>query len=164
MTPQEKAELLRLVELDYDRTTKLVEATTGAGVAVRGWAVTIWLAVLAAAFDRRVWEIGVLGAVAVVAFGLADGYHMWLSGEALDHAKAVEKVTGRHYAAIARGSVLPGALRREEEALLAHEFGAYRTLKRFRLRDALYVRPPVFFRVIYPVMAGVSIASAIIVR
>lgn len=47
--------------------------------------------------------------------------------------------------------------------LEAHRFGLYRNFKRFRLRDLGFVRPAVFFRLFYPLLALIGVAAALFV-
>src|SRR5437868_1929488 len=65
-------ELKRLIELEYERTSKFIDGVIATTATIRGWAVTIWLAVVGVAFDRSVWELGVLAAIVAAVFMVID--------------------------------------------------------------------------------------------
>jgi hypothetical protein len=153
--------LLIAVQAEYKRTGEFIDGITTASATVRGLGVTIWLALLGVAFDRSLWELGVLAAITATIFWLIDGYHAWLYGEAFRAALELELIQAAAYAAKGR---LAGQARGELEArarLQAHQFGLYRNFKRFRLKDLRYVRPYVFFRLFYPFLVAVGAAAAI---
>jgi hypothetical protein len=56
--------LLEVVQAEYKRTGEFIDGITTAGATIRGLGVTIWLAFLGIAFDRSLWELGALAAVA----------------------------------------------------------------------------------------------------
>ena len=136
---------------------------TGTGVTIRGWAITIWLALLGIAFSQGHWELGLLAAAVALVFSVIDGYHAWLYGEALARANQLERLSAAYYDSF-------GRLADDEEAatdlqvdLEAHRFGLYRNFKRFRLRDLAFVRPTVFFRLFYPLLFAVAVGVAALV-
>jgi hypothetical protein len=163
MTPADRRkELVRLVELDYERTATFINGVTSTAATIRGWAITIWLAVVGVALDRGLWQVALLAAAAASVFLLVDGYHAWLYGEALAHASALERLSGRYYDSLGRGSddeELELDLRVDLES---HRFGMYRTFRKFRLRDLLFAKPTVFFRGFYPLLIGVAVVVAIL--
>lgn len=161
MDDKAQAELLRLVEVEYDRTSKFIEGTVGIVTTVRGWAVTVWLALLGAALSEKLWEISVLAAVAPLVFMLVDAYHGSLYNQALLHAKDLERITGRHYAALSRGAAHSYAELNAQVALASHKYGLYSNLREFRWSDLLRSRPRVFVRVFYPVMIALGAVVAI---
>jgi hypothetical protein len=153
--------LLTIVEAEYKRTGEFIDGITSASATARGLGVTIWLALIGVAFDRSLWELGVLAAITAIVFWLIDGYHAWLYGEAFRLALELELIQAAAYAAKGR---LAGQARGALEArarLQAHQFGLYRNFKRFRLRDLLYVRPYVFFRLFYPFLVAVGVCAAV---
>jgi len=163
MTRQPQDELIRLVELEYDRTAKFIDGVIATGATIRGWAVTIWLAVIGVAFDRSVWELGVLAVLVAAVFLVIDGDHAWLYGEAMARANELERLEASSYDAAGRRAGDPDAARDLRERLEAHRFGLYRNFKRFRFRDLWFVRPTVFFRVFYPFLALVGVAAAVFI-
>jgi hypothetical protein len=157
----DEKELKRLVELEYDRTAKFVDGLISTQATVRGWAVTIWLAVLGVGFDRSVWELSALAAIVAVVFMIIDAYHAWLYGEALTLANELERIQGAAYDAVGRRATDPDADKDLRTRLESHRFGLYRNLKRFRPRDLLYARPRVFFYFFYPLLALVGVGAAV---
>ncbi len=163
MDDSSRREMLRLVELDYERTSKFIEGIVGTGATIRGWAITIWVALLGAAVDRKLWELAALGAVVILVFGLVDGYHASLYRAALDHAMRLERITRDYYAMIGRGTDDPDAELDLRAELESHRFGYYSNLRRFELRDLRNARPWVFFKFLYPFLAAVGAVSALLI-
>jgi len=163
MNDSERAELLKLVDTDYERTAKFIDSTAGIGGAIRGWAITVWLAITGAAITARLWELSALGAIVILVFGVVDAYHAVLYDEALLHAKSLEQVTVLRYRAISSGADDPDAEPDLERALVSQKFGVYANLRRFKLRDFLHLNPWVFFYVLYPALAVIGIVGAIFI-
>ncbi len=134
-------ELIRLVELDREGTGKFIESIVGTGTTVRGWTITLVLALLGLAFDRRLWELGVLAGFVVVAFGFVDVYHSWLYSQALRHARSIDRVLQLYYVSLARGKDDPDAVEEFEVELEAYRFGLAANLVPFRFSSVLSVRP-----------------------
>jgi hypothetical protein len=155
-------ELVRIVELDYDRTSKFIEGVIGTSAAIRGLLVTAWLAVITLAFNTSRWTLAVVSFAVVVIFGLIDAYHSWLYDQALRHAIDLESVSGGYYGALARGGDDPDAEDDLQAHLQAHRFGVYRNLRRFRMRDLRFARPKIFFQVLYPALLVASVSAAVI--
>src|SRR5690349_6560628 len=105
-----RSEQVRLVELDYERTTKLTEGILASGINLRGWAVTLTLALIALAFERSLWPISALSIVLIFLLGIADAYYGWLYSEVLSHGLNAERLLHRYYAALSRGDDDPDAV------------------------------------------------------
>lgn len=163
MLDERQKELLRLVELDYARTSKFIEGLVATGATLRGWAITIWLAVLGVAFDRNTWELAALAAIVILVFAVVDGYHAWLYREAFEHARSLERISSSYYKSLGRGADDPDAKLDLREELEAHRFGLYANLRRFAPRTLLHARPAVFFWFLYPFLALVGAASALFI-
>jgi len=155
-------ELIRLTELDYERTSQFINGVLSTGATFRGWAVTIWLAALGLAFDRGVWELGLVASLAAFVFMLIDGYHAWLFTEAQAHAITLERASAAYYRWLARGSEDPDSADDLRIELQSHKFGVYGDLLRFRLRDLRHVRQRAVFVFFYPLLIVVGIAAAIL--
>ena len=154
-------ELVRLLELDYERTASFITGVVGTSTSLRGWAVTIWLAVTGLAFDRGEPALAGLAAIVALAFFLVDGYHAWLYGQALAHAIKVERISALYYGALGGGLDDDDAQLDLQVGLESHRFGVYRDFRHFSIGALRYVRPQVVFRVFYPLLAVVALASAI---
>ena len=158
-----RKELVRLVELDYERTADFINGVTGTAATIRGWAVTIWLAVLGIGLERELWQVTLLAAAAGAVFWLVDGYHAWLYGEALAHASKLERLSGRYFDVLGRGTDDDDLEIDFRVALESHRFGMYRNFRRFRPRDLWFVKPYVFFRIFYPFLVFLAMLATVLV-
>jgi hypothetical protein len=151
---------VRLVELEYERTAKFIDGVISTSVTVRGWAITIWLAVVGVALTSNAWELAILAALVVFVFAFIDAYHAWLYWEALRRANELERLAGAYYETLGRNAEDEDAEIDLRVRLESHRFGLYRNFKRFRLRDLRFARPPIFFRVFYPILILTAIGAA----
>lgn len=154
-------ELLRLVELEYERTTKFIEGSVGATTQVRGWAITVWAALVGLAFSTRVSSLALLAVVALIAFVFADAYYSALYQQGLRRAHELERITKQHFDALARGSDNPRVVSAANAALAANRYGLYSNLHSVRVRDLLAARPRVFMWV-YGALTIVALLSAVV--
>jgi hypothetical protein len=165
MTADERKEMLRLVELDYQRTSDLIERLTGIGTALRGAAITAWVAILAFAVAGKP-IYGLLASAVAAAIWLTDGYNAFVYDSAADHARIVERISALYYGALARSADDPDAFDDVDVALAGLRFGLYTNLGRHHLRDIWFANPRTVFRVLYPVLivggALVALAVAIV--
>ena len=164
MTNEGRKELIRLIELEYERTTQFINGVTATAATIRGWAVTIWLAILGVAFDRSVWALGILASLLGLAFLFLDAYHSVLYAEGALHADALERLSAGYYNAMGRDAGDPDRKLDLDANLEAHRFGLYRNLTLVRLRDLPKARPAIFFTVFYPFLVGVGLLSALVIR
>jgi hypothetical protein len=161
MSGYQKDKLVELIDMEYERTSKFIDGVTSTTATIRGWAVTIWLAVLGVAFSQSLWELGLLAIVVALVFYVIDGYHAWLYGEALARANDLERITAANYDSYGRSAGDAEADTDLRVRLEAHRFGLYRNFKQFVPRDLWYVRPTVFFRLFYPLLVVGGIAAAL---
>jgi len=165
MTAEERRELLRLLELDYEKTTKLIEGFVSSGFTIRGWGVALTSALIGLTVQSRLWPIAAFAAIVTLLIALIDGYHSWLYARAFDHAQKIETALGLQYAALARGSDDPRAREDFEVALLAHPFGRFAEIERFHLGALRAARPRLVLVTLYTTLfvcavgAGVLVAS-----
>ena len=160
MITRDQRQLLRLLELDYEKTTKLIEGIVGSGFAIRGWVVALTSALIGLTFQTRLWQIAVLAGILVLLFALIDAYHSWLYAKAFDHAQKVEHVLGLYYAALARGGDDPNAREEFVVALLAHPFGRFSDIQQFRLRALVDARPRIVILMLYGTLLACAVGSA----
>ena len=163
MTPQDQRELLRCLELDYDKTTKLIEGIVGSGFTIRGWAVALISALIGLTFQTRLWQVAALAAILTLLFALIDGYYSWLYAKAFDHAQKVENVLRLYYGALARGADDPKAREDFEVALLAHPFGRFAEIEHFRLKALADARPRLVILTLYGTLLACAVGSASLV-
>ena len=163
MTDAGRKELVRLLELDYERTTKLTEGVIQSGITFRGWSITLTLALVAVAFERQLWQLGLVAVVLIVLFGLADAYHGWVYAEAMAHAQGTERILHLYYASLSRGEDDPVAVEEFEDALFAYKFGSFAEMKRFRPKDLLKARPLFVFVVSYVTLLLVALGATLVI-
>jgi hypothetical protein len=163
MTTEEERykELVRLLEEDAERTSKFVESIVGTGFTIRGWAITVSLAIVGIAFDRDLWELAILGLVIVLLFAFMDGYHTWLYTQALKHGRAIDHILGLHYATLTRGVDDPSVKEEFQVEVEVHKFGLSSNLERFRWASLRRVRPRFIMGVMYIILGFVAIVAAI---
>ncbi len=162
MTPDELKAALQLLEADYERTTKFIEGVVATGATIRGWIITLTVALVGVAFERHLWQMGVVAIVLVVMFGLVDAYHAWLYASALRHASHIEKTLGLYYASLASDGDPDVRLAFDVELRL-HRFGPFSNLRRFGLRSLLDVRPRFVIVTLYLTLLGVAATATVIV-
>jgi hypothetical protein len=163
MTGAERAQLFKQIADDQDRTSKFIDGNTTTTIAVRGWAITIWLAVLGVAFSSKLWELAALDVLVIAVFAIIDGYHLSLYTEALLHAKRLEWISYLRYVAITSGALDPDAQADLDKALELFKIGIYSNLRRFKLPDVWYAEPTVFVRYMYPFLALAAVAAAVFI-
>lgn len=159
MNSDNQKELLRLLEADEDRTTKLIEGIVGSTYTIRGWGIALISALIGLTLQIQKWQIAALAIVVTCLIAFIDCYHSWLYGQLLRHAISVERVLELYYAALARGQEDPQAQEDFEVALLAHNFGRFQGIRAFRVRDVRYIRPRVVIGVLYSTLLIAAIVA-----
>ena len=165
MTPTDErmAELVRLLERDYDQTGEFIRSLVGTISTTRGWAVTVWLALLGVAVQQESPGLAVLASVALVPFGLLDAYHSWLYSQALRHARRLEQLSADYYRAVERGEDDEELLLDFQTGMAAHRFGLYSQFRRFSLPELRTARPQIVFQWFYPGLVCTAIGAAILI-
>lgn len=156
----DQAELLRLVELDYQRTADFISGLMKRQATMRGLAVTVWSAILGIAFDRSLWELGALTAVSVLVFLFLDSYYTVLYLDARKHAVDLEGITSDYYKSVIRKDTTYLL-----ERLHDYNFGLYGRIKAFRLGQVLgpQIRQRVMYRYFYPFLALAALVATILI-
>ncbi len=166
-------EQIRLVRTDYKRTNEFIDGVVGTAALLRGAAITVWLGLLGFAFQQDLVALAILAAMVAAVFWFVDGYHGWLYAEAADHLRETERATAAYYRALGEdGSPAPAADDATREApathadlstvLRTHKFGLFEARRpdvswSFPLR----AKPTVVYRVLYPLLVVMAIASAV---
>lgn len=164
MKDNERAELVRLLELDYEKTAKLIEGVVGTTFTIRGWGIALISALIGFTFQTQRWEIAVLAAVVTFLIAVMDGYHSWLYARLLQHAHNAERVLSLYYSALSRGEDDPAARREFEVAILAHRFGRFVEIQKFGFKSFREIRPRVVFFSLYGTLFASAALSFFIVR
>lgn len=160
MTDPEQKELVRLLEVDYDKTTKLIEDIVGSSFTIRGWGIALISALIGLTFQAQQWKVAGLAVVVIFLIAFVDGYHTWLYSKILLHSRKIERVMGLYYASLARGEDDPRARREFEVAILAHRFGRFSEIQKFRIRD---VHPRFVILTLYLTLLICAVASGTLV-
>lgn len=156
-------EMIRLVELDYERTASFIDSVVSTGAAIRGLGVTIWAALLGFAVDHGSWALALVGVLDAIVFFVLDGYHGWVYKRALLHAASLERISAAFYNSLGRGKTDPDSLLELRVQLEAHTFGLFQNLGRFRYTDLLRARPRVIFFALYPSLAVAAGLAAFLI-
>lgn len=164
MNDLDHKELLRLLELDYEKTTKSIEGVIGTTFTIRGWGITLVSALIGFTFQTRRWEISVLAAAITFLIAAMDGYHSWIYAKLLQQAHNVERVLKLYYAALARGEDDPQATRDYNVAILAHRFGRFAEVQRFGFHAFREIRPRVIFFGLYGTLFAAAGLAFTLVR
>jgi hypothetical protein len=159
MVDETEKERIRLAEVDLAQTNEFIKGVLATGAALRGSAITIWLALLGFAVQQRLAELGLLAAIVSLVFLIADGYHGWLYGEASKHARSIERLLSSYYDTLSRFKDDPEAMVRFRGRLRAHRHGLFLGFRtRFSPRQLWHARPALFYRVLYPFLITVALA------
>jgi hypothetical protein len=157
-------ELVRVLELDYEKTTKAIESIISSSFTVRGWGITLSSALIGLTFQTQHWEIAVLAAVVTLLIAFVDGYHSWLYAKVLQHANNIETIMRRYYAFLARGDVDDQARVDFLGKLLAHRFGRFTEIRNgfnfWSLREA---RPRYVIVTLYATLLVCATVSGVLV-
>jgi hypothetical protein len=155
-------EMIRLVELDYERTAAFSDGLVQREAAVRGLAVTVWVATLGFAFDRTSWPLAVLAAAASIAFALLDAYYSAVFVQLQTHLVALERLSATYYRSL-RSPQDNDALADLALAFEEYRFGHRRPLRRVHFRDLFSVFDRVVFRFLYPPLVLAAVACALLI-
>lgn len=158
-----RAELIRLAERDYDQTSEFIRSVVGVTSTTRGWAVTVWLAVLGLSLQQHQAALAVLGSFVLLPFALLDAYHSWLYGQALRHARHIENLTAAYYRAIESGEDDEELWSDLDVDLASHRFGLYSHFRRFALPEIRAARPKLVFQWFYPGLCGAGLLAALLI-
>jgi hypothetical protein len=160
---EELSEQMRLVDADYDRTSKFVDALVAASSASRGWAITLWVALVGFGFDHRVWTLALVAAVAIAVFAVADSYYAALYKKALERAVNLEATTGKYFTYLALGSADTDMLTNLTTSLKTFAFGPLTHITRVGFSDRLKAIPGIFVWT-YIILEGLALASAVFIN
>lgn len=163
MKDTDRVELVRVLELDYEKTTKLIEGIVSSSFTIRGWGIALISALIGLTFQAGLWEIAAVAAIVTFLIAFVDGYHAWLYGQVLRHAQNVEHVIGLYYASLARGEDDPDAGRDFEIAILSHRFGRFAEISKFSLGALRNARPRLVIVILYITLLVCAIISGILV-
>ena len=161
MVTERTRDMLKLVELDYDQTSEFVRGVLSTASTIRGWAITIWLALAGFSVQQDQWILSALGLVVASTFYAMDAYHLSLYRQGLKHLQSLERLYADYYSALSRVEFDSEALDEFLIDLETHRFGFYRRLAPFSLKRSI-VKGPRVFVALYAVLIAVSIGLAVV--
>lgn len=153
--------MLELIELDYNQTAEFVRGVLATATTIRGWAITIWLALAGFSVQQDEWVLSALGVVVAGGFYVVDAYHLNLYRQSLAHLQSLERLYADYYGALSRSDFDPSAMDEFVVNLETHRFGFYRRLAPFRLGRSLARGPRVFVG-LYAVLIALSIVLVVV--
>ena len=151
------------MEAELAQTNDFVKGVIATGAAIRGSAITIWLALLGFAVQQHLAALGFLGAIVASVFYLVDGYHGWLYAEASKHGRVVERLLSKYYNTLSRAEDDPGAMILFRRDLRAHRFGLFVNFQPFKLKQLWAARPELFYKFLYPALIAVALLAGILI-
>lgn len=165
MNDDERREMLRLVELEYDRTTKFIEGAVGTTTSLRGWAITVWAGLIGVALSAKLPSLTVLAVLAVIAFAFVDFYYTSLYQQTLRRARQLERITNEHFDVLARGADNARLKPEADAALAAHSYGLYTNMRAVGRRELLdSLRRPQMFFWIYVSLAATALLIGLLAQ
>ena len=162
MTPEELKTSIELLQVEYERTTKFIEGVVATSASIRGWTITLTVALLGIAFERQSWPLGVGAIILIVLFGVVDGYHSWLYNEGLKRVQSVEKTLSRYYASLASDGD-PDVRRAFDVQLRTHRLGIFVNMPRFTFRGLRYARPRLLLLTLYGTLIAIATVATLVV-
>jgi hypothetical protein len=162
MTADDTKTAIALLQVDYERTTKFIEGVVSTSASIRGWTITLTVALLGIAFERQSWALGLGAIFLILLFGLVDGYHSWLYAEALRHAQSAETTLSRYYASVV-GDGDPGLQREFDVQVRTHRFGPFVNLRRFTFNSLKDARPRILLLTLYGSLVAIAGVATVIV-
>jgi hypothetical protein len=151
--------MLDLVKLDYDQTSEFIRGVLSTAITIRGWAITVWVALAVLSVNQDQSVLSAIGLVVAVVFCLADIYHLDLYRQALRHLQSLERLYADYYGALSRAEFDEDALHEFLIDLETHRFGFYRGLAAFSIKDSLEGRPII---AMYGVLVAASVALVVL--
>ena len=161
--PDTVKELVRILEVDYEKTTQAIESVNGSSFTIRGWGMTLVAGLIGLTFQAQYWEIALLAMVVTLLLAFVDGYHSWLYGKVLQHANNIESVMRYYHAYLARGDVDDQARLDFLGKLLSHNFGRFTEIRHgFRLSSLREARPRMVIVTLYLTLLVCSMVSGVL--
>lgn len=163
MNPDTVKELVRVLEVDYEKTTKSIEGIISSSFIIRGWGIALSSALIGLTFQTEHWQIAVLAVVVTLLIAFVDGYHSWLYAKVLQHANNIETVMRYYYAFLARGDVDDQARIDFLGKLLSHRFGRFTEIRKgFKFSSLREARPRYVIVILYSTLLVCALTSGVL--
>jgi hypothetical protein len=85
--PDRQAQLIELIERDYDATRSLIDSVVSTSVQLRVIGMTLTVALLGFAVDRSSFPVAFCAIASTLLFAYLDAYHGWIYAQALARAR-----------------------------------------------------------------------------
>lgn len=156
--------LVALLRLDYDRTNDFIQGVLSTINTLRGWAITLTVALVGFAFERNAWLLSLMASFVLLLFAYLDVYHSWLYSAAVRHAGDLENAIGSYHRFLAQADDDEMAILDFEADVKGHTFGLLRVLRRPAFRGMVVgARPRSMLVVVYGALLAVSIGSTVVI-
>jgi len=163
MTDDTIKELVRVLEVDYEKTTKAIDGIISSSFTIRGWGIALSSALIGLTFQAQHWEIAALAVVVTLLIALADGYHSFLYGRVLLHANKIEEVMRLYFAYLARGDVDEQTKLDFLGKIMAHRFGRFTEIQKgFQFSNLREAQPRLVIVTLYATLMGCAIVSGVL--
>lgn len=157
-------ELIRVLEVDYEKTTKSVSEITSTSFTIRGWGITLISALIGFTFQTQHWQVAALAVVVTLLIAFVDCYHSWLYAMVLQHANKIETILRYYYGYLARGDADPQAKRDFLVRLLSHRFGRFSEINQgFSIANIKDARPRPVLITLYATLLACAVVSGVLV-
>jgi len=152
---------IRLLELDHENAVRIIDSSLKTLSVIRGWCVTAWLGLIAAAVQLDNPWIAFLAVAPLAVFALHDGYVSWAYRVAVAHARRVERVWQAAYDAAGRGMSDQTVAIDAEAKIQAHRLGAILEFPRFRRTHVRDIVPATGFLIVYVLLAMCAVGVGV---
>jgi hypothetical protein len=153
-------ELVRVLEVDYEKTTQAIDGVVGSSFTIRGWGITLSSALIGLTFQAQHWQFAALAVVVTLLIAFVDAYYSWLYAKVLQHANEIETVMRYYYAYLSRGDVDDDARTDFLAKILAHRFGRFTEIRKgFNLSSLREVRPRFVIVTLYATLVVCALVS-----
>lgn len=160
MNEATQKELVRVLELDYEKTTKAIESIISSSFTIRGWGIALSSALIGFTFQAQHWEIAILAVLVTLLIAFVDGYHSWLYAKVLQHANHIETIMRYYYAFLARDDVDDQTRIDFLGKILAHRFGRFTEIhKGFTFSSLREARPRYVIVTLYATLLACAAVS-----
>jgi uncharacterized membrane protein len=163
MNKDTQKELVRVLELDYEKTTQVIESIISSSFTIRGWGIALSSALIGLTFQAQHWEIAVLAFVVTLLVAFVDGYHSWLYAKVLQHVNKIEDIMRCYYAFLARGDADEQTYTEFQAKIMAHRFGRFAEIhKGFSFSSLREARPRYVIVTLYATLLICTAVSGVL--
>jgi hypothetical protein len=166
--------LLDVLRRDYDGARAVAHSASQSADRTRTFGLTLVAALIGVTLSTRTWPLGAAACFATLSVATVDAYFSWQYARVAEHLRRIEDIERLRFNVllsrtqpVSRTRSTRARPRRDDDIrrldvrLRAFKPGAYTVLKRFRLKEILFLQPYPVFRGLYVVAIAVCIAAGI---